>query len=538
MLLIAALPFFASQHRALAGQWVIDQYEVETRARSSHHFRNSQGLPDVLRFSEGGGIDPFVNPPRFKIFNVRNSGIYEMSAALLRYRGWNIHLPGDTGYITVTITPVFKWVGNEPPSKKLYLAERSMIYITRSYFPTGADQPHSAANPYKGGGFALDEAENGFNDPIFGWPTLPDGYTVDRNVQTDGVSKVHVNYVSTNGSSTYKGPSRQLTVRATSGGWSFGNDSQQQGSASLQAFFFYEATASVFNLDVKRRGSNNDFNIDTSVAAGGYPSDVHDADVRLTAKAPLRSLGTVPLSNQKIPIDPPNVFYGEKAAKTNAKYTSSGVQTTDSNGQMIIGDLRSSDKIKWFNPIDPTSRVRLMLDLGLGSYSNPSAYLTQFWGAVEWRMGEQGEKIWKPKFSLNKGDYSEWVWTRVTFGGLPPLLQGTPIAGHEMRLFVEHMVVRVWDPQTQSSTEIVFTSDPQETASLPMPGADTARRVVCSEDLTSLVQPYIILPGTLAGSEDGVYKGPITLPYNPNHVVDSFRLSLRDMGVFRPKLQQ
>jgi hypothetical protein len=525
--IIGCLLLVAGIRPATAGQWVVDRYVGSGNMTPTQHYRDPlTGLAMVSHESIDGDPDSSV------FHNKVLPGPFFQEKSSIIYGGWDITLPADTFNVSMTVHAVFKWVGDGTPTKHLAIGEQNEIGIIRTHRPRGTgiyySPEHTALEPYSGAGFDILSAQNGFKDPLLnsGHTDVYSGNNTDYDSQANVTRPYHLTILAApQGKTEFNGPKRTLSVSIAASAWTFGPKwYDRSGYATCSAMLFYKVTPATIGLKVRRKGTTETFQDSTSIAAGGKASDEHFADVEISAFAPLGPFGeSKPLTDSFVP--PPIIENGEGYNGVDAEYSGTNLPFTDNTGRVIIGEVRSSDKILQYDTADPTSRITLKLPLDLGFYA-PKAYLDEIWCSVLWKSGQNGEKPYNSTFLANLQDFTNIVWTQCKVFG------DKPLKNHDVKYIVSYLLVREIDPITQVVTRKTFTTDLQiHMSNSGIPGDQS----VYQENIDALVAQYISLPPAGNTGVDGIYKGSVTIKYSPTAVVEGYGLRLQDQGVWRPQ---
>ncbi len=165
------------------------------------------------------------------------------------------------------------------------------------------------------------------------------------------------------------------------------------------------------DLQVRRKGTADAFGNTATVAAGGKDSDVHKAEIQVTANPPIAGI-------------PVNVFIQEGTGQgkegTGGPATLEIGNTTDCNGK-ITGTLTSSNK---------TEEVHLQV------HPTDEAFNSEVRIYQEWDHQNGGEWQYEPYFIPNAP--SDVSWTLE-------IADGVPITGHTAKFYAQRVVYYEWD---------------------------------------------------------------------------------------------
>lgn len=341
---------------------------------------------------------------------------------------------------TMTVQPFFKWVPDNPddkPTPTFYIYEIAMAWAHR-----GESPPRSTDPGYAGAGLevvtlatGMEKEKNAISRsvPLTWWPGGPGLDFVD------GKWRELVTLMTPNGKDTIAGPVRTQICNIKATNFPMTPISNVR---SIRAHTNYVVHILDMSIKVRRLGTLDAFASEATVAAGAKDPDEHVAEIEVSTG--LAADPNVGVPNYPLELDP-QVLFGN-GVQANALLTRRhGAQTgtapngdpiyapllTDDNGKVIIGTLRSSDKIK----VAPTSgkkdkRVKVKLSLGRGE-NDPSAQTNQVWDGT-WQYDEY--------FALDDPDPEAPIFPTIIF---KPNVASDLIKGHTIQFRVKS--VKVYD---------------------------------------------------------------------------------------------
>lgn len=193
------------------------------------------------------------------------------------------------------------------------------------------------------------------------------------------------------------------------------------------------------SLGVRRKGSNSGFGAGATIAAGGFGTDEHKAEVQLSFGSNFAGMDAADFM--------PKLLYGDGYKGPDAVFTPSGNTVLDGGGNAIIGTVTSSNVTTEASP-----PIQLVLPERYFS-PPPTASLNQAWDQLrQWSLGAEGENF-TPGY-LNYGE------TTMTFS--PKLSDGTPIREHTMDFFADDVWVTEWNEALGIYVESVKTVGDEE----------------------------------------------------------------------------
>ena len=539
---------------AQAGQWVMEGYEYNMKSLTDEQgygsTQNGQlhGIPGFFR-TKTPQSNSGLRQPSGDGEGIRVSGSLGMRKT--NQYGGLVSPPyrffETTGYITLTVTPVFRWEPNRIDSSehhtstadpndvapdKLWYYESGEVSVTRGYYMPYGNERYVYNNdaPYLGHHFSVQEVDNGLGSEA-----------TESQLSYNGVGnrafKSHVQVKDAKGASTVRGETRTLRVKVQTTSAALNSEVRDENYSAS-----YSATYSVdllrFDLMSRLKGDHDATDLTTDliasdyrnipsayIAAGGFETEAHDheADIVMAVKTRGGNWGNgTPIPDVERDILPRLRISNREGVEKSAKTQKQG-GTTDSSGRILSDVLTSRD-------IESRMYARDMVSVHLGSAPANSNPIYMHWGNVKWRMGQEGDKQWNTRFLLLGSDYSEWVWVQIKKYDDKPLL------GHTVRLIVDRLQVSETDEQTGEVETTLYTTNKTEADQYSDNGDDDPSfRVVYAKDLTGDVSRFIALPGAMSDSGGGVYKGQFTINQIKGVEINTLKLALEDQGVYRPE---
>jgi hypothetical protein len=430
---------------AHAGYWTVDHYTCVLDRSGTNFYVNDHGQPTSEQIFDGKD-DPY-NGPHVKGYAQGGDKI-EFTGSFLRYNGrGDVTYPTGTGSVKLSATAYYKWEGDGTPTDYIYTVERLQMYTGREYVMSPQYMylnSHPQDAPYTGEGFHIDVARDGFNTPLDDAGHVnpfAGGYSSGSDLQATGFwyHPYHFSIIPSEGKTTVPGITRTIQCQiSASNGWHLTNDQYADAWYNIQ----YQSTLANLGVSVRRKGTNDPYGGETTIAAGAKDTNEHEAEVQISAGVegvPLKDLPPlklVPPTEQGIDIPAQLTIVDDPEAKT------------DGNGVVLAGHIRSRDKLSvpWWIPNAPPEDVptRVELDMGPG-YIHPSANVNHAWGDAIWS--------YQP-FYLKEG-------AEIPVQMKLQLDANTPVQKHLIEFQVMHAQVTVWDTTSLSWQTFVITNNPQ-----------------------------------------------------------------------------
>ena len=457
------------------------------------------------------------------------------------------YLPGGAE-ASLTVTPVFRWEQNriytgddeegepdpnDPAPQRLWYYESGRADARRTSSRWGVT--YSAQSPYDGRHFSLDELNNGFGSEVQTPSEAPYYSAVSNSSFMD-----HVMVKDTGGATLVRGQTRSLSVKisATATGL-YSDDSREYSQASCSVYYYADVIS--FDLISRIKGDHDESDLYTDlrasgyypassarIAAGGFVTDEHEheADIVMRIKRSGGNFGygtTLPNVPRSL-LPRLHIHNREGVEKPADSEEKSGM--TDADGRVLSDVLTSRD-------LETHGGEGGDMSVSFSSDDRPARSIYLDWGETQWRMGENGEKSWNNRFLLLGGDYTEWVWAKVTQFESD---ENKPLLDHTMKLVVNRLQVRETNSETDAEQTTLYTTNQREANQYANNGDDDASfRVVYAPDLTDQVTRFVGLPGEMSDSGNGVYKGQFTIHKIAGVTIDKLNFALEDQGVYQLK---
>ena len=260
-----------------AGGWSLDRYEVLTNSTGEiHQFQPQFGYPfggitggrdKVQSLDAYYGYGSQASYPRYQTIPSTSQYTRVSESTRLNYEGatgqqpasWpNFKMSPGTAEVTLTVTPVFKWVpsgDNDPPGPEFWIWESSKVD-----FSHGNSDPfrrYSEQNPYTAANFSLSQLNLGLGgqpSPLSSSHPSYNGTPIYSGLQGSS-SVTRPKLMNSRGAAEVYGATRTLKAGVKSPGWNsndLGRDWYGAApSASATASLQYQAGVARFSLDVE-----------------------------------------------------------------------------------------------------------------------------------------------------------------------------------------------------------------------------------------------------------------------------------------------